>query len=182
MGYSGINYKEADCFKGEKIVVRKTGVGISAAIDYDGHYTNQVVYILKTNDEKSTPAELLMAVINSRVITYYLMKSKSVNQWQTHPYLTQDDLGGLPFPNLEPYNKSDLVEKIKEIKRLVRILQNNEKKVSFNKADAKLERLVAELFKINENDYQLIYKALQSAQQMIPFRCLLDIDANAIWR
>lgn len=182
LGYSGINYKEADCFKGKKIVVRKTGVGISAAIDYYGHYTNQVVYILKTNDEKSTPTELLMAVINSRIITYYLMKSKSVNQWQTHPYLTQDDLGGLPFPNLESYNKSDLVEIIKEIKRLVRILQNNENTISFNKVDAKLERLLAELLQINENDYRLIYRALQSAQQMIPFRCLLDIDVNAIWR
>lgn len=182
LGYVGINYKEEDCFKGKKIVVRKTGVGISAALDYDNHYTNQVVYILRTNDEKSTPTELLMAIINSRIITYYLMKSKSVNQWQTHPYLTQDDLGSLPFPNLESYNRSEFAKTIKEIKRLVRTLQNNEDKMSFNKADAKLEKLVAKLFHINEKDYQLIYRTLESAQQMIPFRCLLNIDANAIWK
>ena len=181
LGYAGINYKDNNQFKGEKVVVRKTGVGISAAIDFNHNYTNQVVYLLKTLDKSSVPTELLMAVINSRIITYYLMKSKSVNQWQTHPYLTQDDLGGLPFPCLELEDDSLLKKKLVEIKRLVKKLQNNDNQKSFNAADAKVERIVADLFHIGRDDYKLIYRAIESAQQMIPFRCLLNISIQDIF-
>ena len=181
LGYAGINYKNSDQFKGEKVVVRKTGVGISAAIDYHYHYTNQVVYLLKSLDNNTVPTELLMAVINSRIITYYLIKSKSVNQWQTHPYLTQDDLGNLPFPSLEQYDESQLDTKLVEIKRLVKVLQNNDNQKSFNAADAKVEKIVADLFHIGRDDYRLIYRAIESAQQMIPFRCLQNISIQDIF-
>lgn len=181
LGYAGINYKGNDQFKGEKVVVRKTGVGISAAIDFNHNYTNQVVYLLKSLDKNTVPTELLMAVINSRIITYYLMKSKSVNQWQTHPYLTQDDLGGLPFPNLALEDEGHLKTKLVEIKRLVKNLQNNDDQKSFNTADAKIEKIVADLFHIRRDDYRLIYRAIESAQQMIPFRCLLNIGIQDIF-
>ena len=181
LGYAGIKYKDSDQFEGEKVVVRKTGVGISAAIDFNHNYTNQVVYLLKSLDKKTVPTELLIAVINSRIITYYLIKSKSVNQWQTHPYLTQDDLGGLPFPNLELEDEGLLKTKLVEIKRLVKRLQDNDNQKSYDAADAKVERIVADLFHIGKDDYRLIFRAIESAQQMIPFRCLLNICIQDIF-
>ena len=181
LGYAGINYKDDNQFKEEKVVVRKTGVGISAAIDFNHNYSNQVVYLLRSLDKNTVPTELLIAVINSRIITYYLIKSKSVNQWQTHPYLTQDDLGGLPFPCLEQEDEGLLKTKLVEIKRLVKKLQNNNNQKSFNAADAKVERIVADLFHLGRDDYRLIYRAIESAQQMIPFRCLLNINIQDIF-
>lgn len=181
LGYAGVNYKDNDLFKGEKVVVRKTGVGISAAIDFNNNYTNQVVYLLKSLDINTVPTELLMAVINSRIITYYLIKSKSVNQWQTHPYLTQDDLGGLPFPSLELEDEGRLKTKLVEVRLLVKKLQNNDNQKSFNATDAKVERIMADLFHIGRDDYRLIYRAIESAQQMIPFRCLLNISIQDIF-
>lgn len=46
LGLNGINYKDNKLYEGNKILIRKTGVGITAGIDYNNCMTNQVVYIL----------------------------------------------------------------------------------------------------------------------------------------
>jgi hypothetical protein len=44
----GINYKSISLYHEPKILVRKTGVGITATIDYSKAFTNQVVYIFRS--------------------------------------------------------------------------------------------------------------------------------------
>ena len=89
----GINYKSKDVYCGTKIVIRKTGVGITAAIDYQNCYTNQVVYIVKRKEALSQiiTNEVVLSIINSRVITYYLLKAKGNSSWKSHPYMSQAD-------------------------------------------------------------------------------------------
>lgn len=55
LGIEGINYKSSEIYNGPKLLVRKTGVGISATIDYSNSFTNQVVYIFKL---KTSPTVL----------------------------------------------------------------------------------------------------------------------------
>lgn len=73
----GINYKDLNIYNGDKILVRKTGVGITASLDYENAITNQVVYILKLKPafEKKVSLEFVLSVLNSRAMTYYLIKS-----------------------------------------------------------------------------------------------------------
>lgn len=107
-GYDGINYKPEQLYEGSKILVRKTGVGITAGIDFHSCFTNQVVYILRIASDVNPliTNEVLLAVLNSRVITYYIIKMHGSNGWKSHAYLTQADVASLPFPHIDLYPRS----------------------------------------------------------------------------
>lgn len=52
----GINYKADSLYSSPKLLVRKTGLGIYAAIDYSHEKTIQTVYILKYKKDNSDSA------------------------------------------------------------------------------------------------------------------------------
>lgn len=178
----GINYKDAQLYQGSKILVRKTGVGITAGIDYDNNLTNQVVYIIKRRNDIDPiiSNEVILAVLNSRITTYFIIKMMGSNGWKTHAYLSQASVASLPFPNID-VNNADTRDCLMHLTDLVK---NNAGVSSDNfsiDADAKIERIVAKLFGINQSDYEVIYKAINEVQQMIPFRRLLKITAKDIF-
>ncbi len=179
----GINYKNLSLYKGEKILVRKTGVGITASLDYENAVTNQVVYVLKLNplfSEKIT-LEFLLAVINSRFTTYYLMKKYGETEWRTHPYLTQNTVKNLPIPLLD-FNDNNVQEAIMSITYQVRnaILHDRVKDISA-KIDAQIEKKIAQLFGLTRKDYETIFKELSEAEQLIPIKRLLTISVDDIF-
>ncbi|MFC2772870.1 MAG: N-6 DNA methylase [Segatella oris] len=182
IGVQGINYKDAQLYQGSKILVRKTGVGITAGIDYDNSLTNQVVYIIKRRNDIDPiiSNEVILAVLNSRITTYFIIKTMGSNGWKTHAYLSQASVASLPFPNIDVNN----AETRDCLMHLTDLVKNNARVSSDNfsiDADAKIERIVAKLFGINQSDYEVIYKAINEVQQMIPFRRLLRITAKDIF-
>lgn len=179
----GINYKDLSIYYGDKILVRKTGVGITASMDYDNSVTNQVVYILKLKPdfEKKLSLEFILAILNSRAMTYYLIKKFGENEWKSHPYLTQTMLVNLPFPNID-FNSGEVKKIISIVTKMVRkeVLQSNEKNISISN-DLFIERIVANMFKLNEKDYNAIFEALSSSEQLIPIKRLLNCNTNDIF-
>ncbi|MRT92916.1 N-6 DNA methylase [Ancylomarina sp. 16SWW S1-10-2] len=179
----GINYKNISIYNGEKILVRKTGVGITASIDYENSVTNQVVYILKLNDsfESNISLEFILGVLNSRAITYFLLKKYGENEWKSHPYLTQTQLVSLPFPEVDLYNKetANTVEKITNI--IASEVKKSANKNLSIKNDILIEREVARLFNLNKEDYKKIFHALSSAEQLIPIKRLLNCTVDEIF-
>ena len=109
-GLKGINYKSSVLYQGPKVLVRKTGVGITAGIDYNNSLTNQVVYIVKPKDSANPliTAEVISAILCSRLITYVVIKRKGSIGWTSNPYLSQNDVNSLPFPRL-PFQKEKTV-------------------------------------------------------------------------
>jgi adenine-specific DNA-methyltransferase len=177
----GINYKDNDLYKGQKILVRKTGVGITASLDNEGAITNQVVYILKLKDKwhKMLTIEFVLAVLNSRIMTYYLLKKYGEIEWKSHPYLTQGILIGLPFPTVrETKAFQTAVGKITSL--VLNGMRSNEFELN-KQTDAAIEKEVAKLFLVNMSDYSLIFAQLESAEQLIPIKRLLDIDIKDIF-
>lgn len=178
----GINYKNFSLYEGPKILVRKTGVGITASIDYENALTNQVVYILKLKDKwKITlTIEFVLAVLNSRLITFYLLKKYGEVEWKSHPYLTQKILLSLPFPKIEVGNKEhqSIVSNITE---LVKSELNSKKDEINPSTDARIEQLIAILFKANQRDYKIIYDELANVEPLIPIRRLLKITPKEIF-
>ena len=178
-----INYKNLSLYKGEKILVRKTGVGITASLDYENAVTNQVVYVLKLNplfSEKIT-LEFLLAVINSRFITYYLMKKYGETEWRTHPYLTQLTVKNLPIPLLD-FTDNSVLEAISDVTTKVKNAIVNDKKQDISlKIDAQIEKTVAQLFGLTRKDYDTIFKELSQAEQLIPIKRLLTISVEDIF-
>ncbi len=179
----GINYKELSIYNGNKILVRKTGIGITASLDYDNAITNQVVYILKLKPayEKKVSLEFALSVLNSRIMTYYLIKKYGENEWKSHPYLTQTMLVNLPFPKID-FNSADVKKLINRVTTLVRkeVSHSNEKNISKSN-DLFIERVVAHFFKLNQTDYETIFETLSSAEQLIPIKRLMNCSTNEIF-
>lgn len=180
----GINYKDLSIYNGDKILVRKTGVGITASLDYENSVTNQVVYILKLKPafEKKLSLEFVLAVLNSRAMTYYLIKKFGENEWKSHPYLTQTMLGNLPFPMID-FNSTDTKNLISLVTKIVKNEVSQSKEKNISKAnDLFIERVVAQIFKLNQTDYKVIFETLSTSEQLIPIKRLLNCNTKEIFQ
>lgn len=96
----GINYKDPSAFKGAKLLIRKTGVGLKAAIDDSGAFTNQVVFHYRPKPNK-TPTfflDYVLGVLCSRVMLAYHIRRTGESEWRSHPYVTQKTIAELPVP------------------------------------------------------------------------------------
>lgn len=172
----GINYKDRSLYEGPKILVRKTGVGLLAAIDYENSLANQVVYIFRPRPviQGSLPLELFLAILNSRAIYYYLVKSHGETEWRSHPYLTQEQILDLPLP------KADLMTSwgMEATRQIVELLRSYLKKGEGlpPEIDAKVEYLVANLYGLSRNDYERIYETLEDVEELVPIKALKTIS------
>jgi adenine-specific DNA-methyltransferase len=172
LGIKGINYKPASIYQPPKILLRKTGVGITAMLDYAGVYTNQVVYILRGIPEKQTNLEFYIGLINSRAYFFYLVKSFGELEWKSHPYLTQTQILNLPLPDIESEENKKIVQEISQLLRPVL-----KKGIAPpNEVDAAVEALVGKLFSFNENDYRIIFNAIKESDELIPIMDLKKIS------
>ena len=170
LNIDGINYKSSSIYQPPKILVRKTGVGITANIDYDNSFTNQVVYLVRPISNKDIPIETILAIINSRIITYYLIKAYGHNEWQSHPYISQSIIKNIPFPSISILNPS-FNNRVQRIKRYVTQISKNG---LTDILDAKIEIEVAYLFGLTKDDIAHILDGIKATQQLIPFKRLLN--------
>lgn len=181
-GLRGINYKSCDLYQGPKVLVRKTGVGITAGIDYNNSLTNQVVYIVKPKEAvpPSVTAEVIAAILCSRLTTYIIIKRKGCIGWTSNPYLIQQDVNALPFPKLD-FQNSQTTTALNRITELVRSNYKKGKELSIE-ADAEIERNIAFLYNLDYKEYKTIFKTIGQVDQMIPFRRLLNINSDYIFQ
>lgn len=150
---NGIKYKASELYESPKLLIRKTGLGIYSTIDYNKSMTSQTVYILKYKDIKNiTPLEYYLAILNSRVVYYYYLKVYGENEWKSHPYLTKEIIFSLP---IKKYRNNSLSN---EISKLAKMLCNK-----YDYAiDMRIEKLIFELYGINEHEEELIKEELNN--------------------
>ena len=179
LGYDGIKYKDASFYDGVKVLVRKTGVGITAGIDYKKCHANQVVYIIKPKKDldHSISCEVILSLLNSRIMTYYIIKQFGNTGWKSNPYLSQDNIMSLPFPKID-INDKETAKVLSEISCLVKKLSTA--KTINKKSDLAIECLVAKLYGISGKDYRVIMGAIRSVESLIPFKRLLSINEDDI--
>lgn len=175
LGFDGINYKPVETYTGSKILIRKTGVGITACLDYSNSYTNQVVYIYKRklSTLPEITNEVLIGLLCSRVITYYIIKRYGNNGWRTHAYITQKMIDELPFPRIEMNSKN--IARLRRIHELTCKIIADKDNIRPS-LDAKVEVLVAKIYGLNRNEMNHILETISNAQKMIPFKALLNIN------
>jgi adenine-specific DNA-methyltransferase len=177
----GINYKKKEIYSGDKIVVRKTGVGITATLDYSGAYTNQVVYIFKLNTHVTTVTlEFALAAMNSRAIYYYLAKNYGETEWRSHPYVTQTQILKLPFPEIK-VNDAKQREIINSVTNLVKpYLEKGQ--VLPTHVDAMVEGELAQFYGLSYSDYGTIYQTINSVQALLPVKAIKDVKIEDIFQ
>ncbi len=180
-GMEGINYKEDEAYLPPKLLVRKTGVGLSAAIDYSRSYTNQVVYIFRHHGDQGdsgVPLEALLGILCSRAMYYYLTKKHGETEWRSHPYVTQAQLLALPLPGPDVLRRHQTA-----LKRMAGVLSpylRSGKEPPID-VDASVERDVAGLYGLKASHYRQIYATLDSVQELLPVRKLKRVGMSDIF-
>ena len=178
-GCSGVNYKDDSLYRAPKLLVRKTGVGLSAAVDYSDARTNQVVYIFRLKDSHAAiPLEFFLAVLNSRAMYYYITKTHGETEWRSHPYVTQTQILSLPLPAQKELLKES--EAARKIAALVRPYMQHDQALPAN-VDAEVERLVARVYGLGHEQYKTIYATLESVQDLLPVRRLKQVPLTAVF-
>jgi adenine-specific DNA-methyltransferase len=175
----GINYKDKSIYTGDKILVRKTGIGISASIDYNNFMTNQVVYIFKLHN-KTLPLELFSLILNSRMAFFFIAMSNGEIEWKSHPYVTQGQILNFPIPDF-----TDLSLQLqKKIATTSNKLKNNliSNKPLSKALDVQIECLVAEIYGLTKADYLSIYQAIEKSQELLPVKALKSIAVSDIFK
>ena len=100
LGVPGIRYKPIEHFSARKLLIRKTGVGLRAAIDETGSATTQTVfYVIVLSQENDWILDYLQGILNSRPMLAWYMRWSGENQWRSHPYVTPRVLKDLPIPD-----------------------------------------------------------------------------------
>lgn len=149
MGVPGINYKEEKLYEPPKMLIRKTGLGINACIDYESTYISQTVYSCNyLNPDNKIPLEYFLGVLNSRVLYYFYLKKYGENEWKSHPYFTKEIIFSLPIPSVTPENSNICTEISQSVKQLQREYSRD--------IDLQIERMVAMLYKLTHEEFLLV--------------------------
>ena len=120
LGQPGINYKDDNLYRGEKILIRKTGEGINAVIDSDYRYFIQCVYCFKPKNGLILNLKFLLGTLNSRLMAFYYFNTFGEKGRTTFPHLVQSKVLLLPIPAAAPAQQQPiiaLVDKILAAKR-----------------------------------------------------------------
>lgn len=151
----GINYKNEDLYRPPKILIRKTGLGIYACIDYNSTYTSQTVYSVNyLNRQHSVPLEYYLGILNSRLIYYYYLKKYGENEWKSHPYLTKEIIFSLPIKAVSDHGSALVMQIAEKAKRL---------QEKYERAlDIQLEKLIMDLYEITDSERAMIESELNS--------------------
>ncbi len=164
----GIEYKDPYLYEGPKILVRKTGVGIYATIDYTGAYCPQVVFIFKLRENipqryKELNLEYILGVLNSRVVLYYYYKKFGELEWKSFPYVTPKTLRQLPIPDIDFSNPEEKRIHDKIVKKVSDILYI---RGDFEKLDFEVEDLVMKLYGITPEMKVHMWNELKKVQKL----------------
>lgn len=159
----GINYKNAATFSGRKLLVRKTGVGINAAIDESGAFTNQVVFHYRARgNAPSFFLDYVLGVMCSRVMLAYHLKRTGESEWRSHPYITQKTIGELPVPKVTDgtwrWTQAQTIAAMVKQRRIGRLIDPG--------LDLRIDSLVAGLFELTLKDCDWVLDVLDEAQPL----------------
>jgi adenine-specific DNA-methyltransferase len=159
----GINYKRPSLYAGQKLFVRKTGLGIKATIDTTGAWTNQVVYLVRARQHAPDFAlPYALGVLSSRCMLAYYLSTTGETEWRSHPYITPKVIKTLPLPMPSTAN-SATAEQARRIASAVRKILDEGYTVD---TDLEVESLVAGLFGLDATDLDWVKKTLERADDL----------------
>lgn len=160
VGLPGVQYKDLNLALSPKLLVRKTGVGLRAAVDRSGSLTTQTVYHFVARDGvPPLVLDYVAGVLNSRVMLAFHLRWSGDLEWRSHPYVTPTVIKSLPVPPpLAPTGEfSDLAA---EIATLAQRRSNGER------VEEQIEGCVADLYGLTVRERKWVAEVLESAQAL----------------
>lgn len=166
----GIDYKPRLRGVTPRILVRKTGLGIKAALDLSGDYTNQVVFMYYRKDQTVPDFFLyyVLGVLCSRVALSYFLRTHGEVEWKSHPYVTQKILNSIPIPVFTQGSKTE--KQARAIADAVKVFCEMDKKDQTR--DIFVDCLVAGIYNLSRAECRWVVNVLREAQSLEPIRTL----------
>ncbi len=168
-GKDGINYKDEEFYRGKRLLVRKTGIGIMATIDDSGAYTNQVVFTWKLRKDVAAPLkkyrlEYLLGVLNSRLMLYRSYNISGDTEWRSFPYMTQKTIQDLPIRAIDfgDRRQAKLHDEIAD--RVAAVLATGRPPADHE--DYEIERCVMQLYGVTRSMCRRIFEVLRQVQKL----------------
>lgn len=136
-----VNLK-AEVNSGKRLLVRKTGIGIKAAVA-DNVVTTQTIYHFKAR--KAAPGYALhyaAGFLTSRVVIAIHLAKTGETEWRSHPYVTQKTIRDLQIPIPKAGSRQELIAK--QIAKLSEELHRDHDII----AEERLDLLVCKLLEV----------------------------------
>ena len=156
----GIRYKDPELMRKPKLLVRKTGVGLRAAVDESGSLTIQTVYhFVPKNGMPTSTLYYLAGILNSKVMLAFHLRWSGEFEWRSHPYVTPSTIKTLPVPN--PFvGGIDMTDSANEIASLAKLRSNG------GNVESEIERLVEDLYGFTRRECIWTREVIGSAQSL----------------
>ena len=164
-----IDYKSSDLYKGSKILIRKTGLGIKATLDTEGHYVIQVIYIFKPK-KKELDTRYLLGILNSKLMEFYYFSVFGEKGRKTFPHLTQGKVLQLPIRIATDNQQKLVISLVDEIlQKNKRLTELGDKKVSeksdieeqIKKLNKKIDDVVYKIYDLSLEEIKIIEESLK---------------------
>lgn len=173
----GINYKSQEIYSRERLLIRKTGVGLKATVTQIAAASNQVVFhYVPRSAEHNFFLYYVLGVLSSRVMFAYHLRKSGESEWRSHPYVTPKTLKELPIPapkcGTQPWRQA------LEIAHRVKMHVGNGGKSK--KLDLEIEGLVAGLYRLDHSDLDWVKQVICEAQNLEPMRALSSFESQSI--
>lgn len=173
----GINYKHQALYGQERLLVRKTGIGLKATVTDKVAASNQVVfhYVPRSRDMNFF-LYYVLGVLSSRTMFAYHLRKSGENEWRSHPYVTPKSLAALPIPAPEVGSRAWR----QAIEIATRVKKHLMHKGRDKKLDLEIEGLVAGLYGLDRSDLGWVKQVICDAQNLEPMRALGEFDSSSI--
>jgi len=177
LGVPGINYKDHKIYSRERLLVRKTGIGLKATITKKVAASNQVVFHYVPRPKgPSFYLYYVLGVLSSRTMFAYYLRKTGECEWRSHPYVTPKTLAELPIPapqfDTQPWRQA--VEIAARVKKQLRYRGRSKR------LDLEIEGLVAGIYRLDHSDLEWVKQVICDAQDLEPMRALRDFELNSI--
>ena len=154
--HTGVN--ENIFLEKEKILVRKTGNIMIAALDDKQFYTDQSIYNLYPKTTNELSLKYILGILNSRLMNFYFNK-KMITNPDIFPYIKGIHLKLLPIREVEEQLQKpfiDLAEKIIKITKEEGYLQTSEKQAKVRDIEYQIDELVYKLYGLTEDEIKIV--------------------------
>lgn len=143
------NPRRPKYFKGKRLLVREiTNPSIYAAVTSDELYNDPAIIIVK--DSENYPIEIVLAILNSRLATFYHFNHSPKASKGAFPKILVQDIKDFPLPILSEALKVNILI---NVDTLLKAKQEGKDAIEVETA---IDQLVYDLYGLDENERQII--------------------------
>jgi hypothetical protein len=148
------NPREPKYFVGKRVLIREiTNPRIFAGFTEDECYHDPAIIVIKENQKNVFSLFTLLGILNSKLATFYHFNSSPKSTKGEFPKILVEDIKDFPLPIVSEATKEIILQienNVVEILKLRKIQQNS------LELEAKIDKLVYQLYNITEDEQKII--------------------------